>query len=385
MRCRSLLLPIVLAVAARTGVAQKLPTPAGPHPVGTSVSYLTDTTRRDLEFPQGRPVTVQLWYPAQRSNQPVAPYLMERALGDSLLRAQYYGMDSTTISAWRVVRTHSRIGAPAAEGRFPLVTFSVGQGVIRAQYTSLVEDLASNGYIVALVESPLQGFMVRPNGRVITDTAGLFGAPAGHVRGVSSWSRDISFALDRLAQDNRSIDWSKVGATGHSSGGVVAIQSCEDDKRVRACLDMDGGVSGPAQEPMAAFVPRGITKPALFLRSQPLYDDTTLARRGMTRAEWVKRGEGGRIGFDSLQRRSRAPLDVVYVAGTGHFSFSDAPFVMPTAITRFGGRIIAPTRGWEIITAVTRAYFDERLNGTRGALKAVISRYPELADNKLAR
>ena len=46
------------------------------------------------------------------------------------------------------------------------------------------------------------------------------------------------------------------------------------------------------------------------------------------------------------------------VAGTEHFSFSDAPFVMPATITRFGGRII-PRRGWSVITRTLRAYLDQ--------------------------
>ena len=141
---------------------------------------------------------------------------------------------------------------------------------------------------------------------------------------------------------------------------------------------MDGGIGGPNQEPMAEFVRHGVHKPILFLRSQPLYDDTTLARRGMTREQWEKRGEGGRIAFDSLTARSPDSLTIAFVAGTGHFSFSDAPFVMPTAITRFGGRIIAPRRGWEVITAALRAYFSENLDGRHGALASTATRYPEL-------
>jgi hypothetical protein len=235
-----------------------------------------------------------------------------------------------------------------------------------------------------MVESPLQGMMVRPGGRVVQDTAGRFGEPEGHLLGATEWSRDISYALDIVMKGAMSpaIDWTKVGATGHSSGGMVAIETCERDARVVTCVNMDGGVSSPDGKPMAAFVPRGVTKLALFLRSQPLYDDTTLARRGITRAEWEKRGEGGRIGFDSLAARSRAPLWVAFVAGTGHFSFSDAPFVMPTAITRFGGRIIAPGRGFTVITSALRAWFDERLLGKAGAFDAEVARHPELSMTK---
>ncbi len=300
--------------------------------------------------------------------------------------------DSSTIS--RTQRRFARGGwlrrtrapaHPVARGKFPLIAFSVGQGVIRASDTSITEELASHGYIVALVESPLQGEMVLPSGREISDSAGRFGDPASHVRGVASWSRDISWVLDRLARNAppsvtqvaHAIDWRRIGAAGHSSGGLVAAQTCESDHRVRACVNLDGGVGGPNREPMAEFVSHGVTTPILFARSQPLYNDTTLTRRGMTREQWVQRGAGGRMAYDSLAARSRDSLTVAFVAGTGHFSFSDAPFVMSNAITRFGGRIIAPYRGWEIITSTLIAYFDEHLNGARGALAAAAARFPE--------
>jgi len=240
---------------------------------------------------------------------------------------------------------------------------------------------------VALVESPLQGFMVNGSGTVVTDTAGIYGEPAVHREGVADWARDISFAIGRLggrhlpapaARIAAAIDFSRIGALGHSSGGLVAVATCETDARVRACVNMDGGLAAPDGAPLADFVPRGIHHPALFLRSQPLYDDTTLARRGLTREQWVKRGEAGKRAFDGLAARSKGKLWSVQVAGTGHFSFSDAPFVMPSAITRFGGRIIAPERGWQVITAVLRAWFDRELMQRGEGITALTVTMPEL-------
>lgn len=368
-------------------IVAPLPAPTGAFPVGTTTAYLTDKTRTDADFQAGRPVTLQLWYPAASAAGARAPYLMEQGLGSMLRRQQYYGIDSGTVAAWETLQTHSRLDGIPAEGKHPLVAFSVGLGVIRANYTSLGEELASHGYVVMLVESPLQGTMLLPGGREVVDTADRFGTAAGHRQGVSEWSGDISFALTRVQDRETSpittrvaaaIDWTRVGAAGHSSGGVVAIAACERDVRVRACVNLDGGVAAPDQEPLADFVARGVTKPSLFLRSQPLYDDTTFARRGITREEWERRGEGGRLAFDAFTERSPGPLWVASVAGTGHFSFSDAPFVMPTAISRFGGRIIDPVRGWTILTTVLRTFFDRELTGQGEAVSSLAGRFPEL-------
>ena len=363
-----------------------MPKPTGSFAVGTSVAYFTDSARHNPDLPSGRPITVQLWYPSSGSG-PIARYLFETPLPASMLRSDYYGIDSAALRTWATVRTHSHIDAPPASGKHPLVAFSVGLGVARANYTSIAEELASHGFIVALVESPLQGYMVLPNAREVMDTAGRYGDPTGHRQGVADWSKDISFTLDALQAGRvpaamrrtaATIDWSRVGATGHSSGGVVAIATCESDPRVRVCVDMDGGMASPDKQPMADFVPRGVTKPTLLLRSQPLYDDTTFARRKITREQWTKQGEAGKLAMEELAQRSTGPLRMAHVAGTGHFNFSDAPFVMPSAITRFGGRIIRPDRGWTIITTVLRTYFESELAGHGDGLAALASRYPEL-------
>jgi hypothetical protein len=57
------------------------------------------------------------------------------------------------------------------------------------------------------------------------------------------------------------VDWSTMGAMGHSTGGLVAIAACERDPRLRACINRDGGLVSPDREPFAEFVTRGITKP----------------------------------------------------------------------------------------------------------------------------
>jgi dienelactone hydrolase len=375
-----LLAVVALAVAP-------LPAPHGKFTVGTAVAYLNDTTRRDSTLPEGRPITVQLWYPALKGKS-LAPYLYEAALPAALLSSGYYGADSATLREWSRARTHSYVNADPVNGRFPLIAFSVGLGVIRANYTSIAEALASDGYIVALVESPLQGFMALPSGKIVSDTAGITAQPEGHRAGVRQWSRDISYVLDLLqsgaisgvpAKVPREIDWSRIGAAGHSSGGLVAFAACENDRRVRACVDMDGGFASPDRQPLADFVAAGLTKPSLLLRSQPLYDDTTFKRRGITRAQWEKGAEGGRLALNEFINRSPCRPSVASIAGTGHFSFTDAPFVLPDAINRFGGRIIRPARGLEVITGTLRAFFDDQFRGAHAIFAGLPAKYPELS------
>jgi dienelactone hydrolase len=324
-----------------------LPSPDGSMQVGTTVEYLRDAGRLDSDFPSGRPVTVQLWYPSRPGAGAKAAYLVEAGLEKMLEREKYYEVGAATLRAWSGLRTHSIRDAKPAGGKHPLVLFSVGLGVIRANYTSIAEELASRGFIVALVESPFQGAMVLQDGREILDTTDRYGEPEGHRRGVEDWSRDLSFALDVLRSGRLSVagkrvaavvDGSRIGAAGHSSGGLVAVAACERDARVQACVNMDGGVVSPDGQPLAGFVSRGLTKPSLFLRSRPLYSDEDLARRNLTREQWENRAQAGNAALADLASRSGGHLSTASVSGTGHFSFSDAPFLMPGTITRSAAR-----------------------------------------------
>ena len=355
--------------------------------MGTSVAYLNDSTRRSSELADGRPISLQLWYPATARTGRTASYLFEPQLAATLESRGYYGVDSTTVAAWNVLPTHAVLDARITSGRHPLVTLSVGLGVIRANYTSIAEELASHGYVVALVESPQAGVLVRPNGGVVTDTTSRLDTAARHRQAVDDWARDVSFALDHLQSRRppgnlhrigRAIDWRHVGAIGHSSGGLVAVAVCQGDARVRACVDMDGGLVTPAAEPLASFVETGVSKPMLILRSQPLYSDADFARRGITRAQWEQRGDADRQAFSDFVTRSRAPVWRIRLAGTGHFSFSDAPFVMPSAVTRFGGTFVEPIRGLHIVGATLREFLERAPADPTWDGHDLATRYPEL-------
>jgi hypothetical protein len=73
--------------------------------------------------------------------------------------------------------------------------------------------------------------------------------------------------------------------------------------------------------------------------------------------------------WGSLFEKSKGvPVYSVKINGAGHMSYSDAPFVMPDTINRFGGRIINAGRGFEIMTNYIRDFFDKYLEGKRSGL-----------------
>jgi len=392
---RTAFLALAGTLLARNPAAPVLPTPTGPFTVGTTAVFLVDSSRRDPIAHDrfgGRAVPVQLWYPASTgANGARAPYLLEPGLRPAFLSQGYYGIDSALIASWNDVDTHAFLGVGVARGRHALVMLVGGLGVARAHYTAFAVELASHGYIVAVADLPYEGFAVLPGGVTATagdDSANSLDDAAVQRRQAAGWAADLSFVLNRLQHGSLTgvsadvadaIDWSRVGAFGHSSGGLIAVEACNHDPRIRACVNLDGGPLDPHGQPIADFVRAGLARPTLFLLEQPVYSDSDLARRHLTRAQFEARGRGFPEMLDSLARRGPGPLLVARITGTGHMSFSDAPFVMPATITRFGGRIIEARRGFEIIAVTVRTFFDGALaNGDVRSVTALPTRYPEL-------
>ena len=393
------LVAVSCSISAQAGDAVSLPVPTGKFAVGTTAFTIVDASRADSlgKGQKYRSLTVQLWYPVStHAGSARAPYLLERPLAGVLLDAQYYGVDSATLQSWSRLPTHAWLNAAPRPGSYPVLTLSHGLGTARANYTSLAEELASHGFVLAVIDHPHSGLAVRPDGVIVSadDLGDAVNDPAATRLRMADEAGDIAFVLDRMsarklparaAAVSATIDWRRAGALGHSSGGLVAVEACNRNARLRACVDLDGGLVMPGGQAMADFVVAGVTKPTLILRSQPIYSDEDHARRGRTREQWEASGKGGLAALDALARKSSGMLFIGRVAGTGHFSFSDGPFTMPTTITRFGGKIIDPTRGWIVITTTLREYFAAAFADKPAAFPGdLTSRFPELTMTRAA-
>ena len=69
-------------------------------------------------------------------------------------------------------------------------------------------------------------------------------------------TRDLRFVLGKLEslRGVGRIDRDRVGAFGHSNGGATAADLMLADRRIRAGVNMDGGIYGPVLE-------RGLDRP----------------------------------------------------------------------------------------------------------------------------
>jgi predicted dienelactone hydrolase len=398
-------LAAITVSAMLAAAAFELPSPTGRYAVGTTSWRLTDRSRPETFTGSGefRQVEVLAWYPAAtpRRGEP-APYLRE-GLPEVRTFATLFGVPQTAFDELADVRTHAGLdAAPAATaGKFPVLVFSHGYTGIPSAYTALLEELASHGYAVLSIVHPYEATgATLADGRVVTllDNAGkllpqiseVFGEwgredetmaavtraadPAEQMRllrgylaglrrtdvALRRWVDDTRLVLDRLSslspkspagQLAARLDLGRLGAFGHSMGGVTAGQFCLDDRRCRAGLNLDGIPQ------YGTMIDTSMPRPFLMVYS---------ARPGRSGAS------------DVIYQRAAHPYYRVDVAETRHLDFSDMTFWGGTLRQRPVLGAIAPARVHEITGVIVRQYFDQELLGQRSTLLAGTPLFPEV-------
>ncbi|MFI7706625.1 alpha/beta hydrolase family protein [Nonomuraea sp. NPDC049480] len=229
---------IVLSTPAAPATDLALPEPTGPKPVGMTSLHLIDSSRPDPWNPEAdkRELMVTLWYPALKAGGKRAPYLTPQESAAVLKSYPDVAPDALT-----KVRTHAGLDAPVRKGRLPLVVMSPGFSFPRATLTSLAEDFASRGYLVAAVEHTYESVGTTfPDGRTTTCLACVKGQDGAKV--AASRVTDVRFVLDELVKGRwgRSIDRSRIAMVGHSMGGNSAAHAMAADTRIKAGVNLDG-------------------------------------------------------------------------------------------------------------------------------------------------
>jgi dienelactone hydrolase len=374
----ALLLLMLMPAAAQESVV--FPTLAGEYAVGR-LAYDVDAGRLEIftdDPGDSRIIPITVYYPAVLDEGAAAsPYVSEL---ESAAYAQGMGIPNTLFS---LVQPHAVDAAPAAESPddagFPVLLFSPGLATPVKYYTSLVEQVASHGYIVAIVDHPYStGLSVYTSGEFVTIAPAAIDMQNEAQRLVilGEWVADSSAALDWLETANESdpvlagrIDTSRVGAFGHSFGGATSVQLTVDDERVLAAIDMDGTLSGSVTED-------GTPRPILFIEAAGTGDaarvtDEELAAAGMTReqydailAEYV---DSVAAVLETAPAAYRLEL-----ADAQHMTFaSDMGLVRPLLSTFITDEIVGTVDAERAVlatTAYTVAFFDEHVRGKESVL-----------------
>jgi len=158
---------------------------------------------------------------------------------------------------------------PIADGtaRFPLLIYFPGWPGTRIENYGLINELASQGFIVAGVLYPAESDEPMDYS---SEAAYRRTQQVGTARVHSRASDAIALidCLARLAGDRAAplavrIDLSRIGIVGFSLGGAVAAEASTLDPRIRAVVNIDGRHWGRALE-------RGVSQPYLFIGEELL-------------------------------------------------------------------------------------------------------------------
>ncbi|AJT66015.3 hypothetical protein T261_4361 [Streptomyces lydicus] len=236
-----------------TSATLQLPRPGGDHQIGMTTLHLEDRDRADPWVPsEQRELMVSLWYPAEKPSGTSSTY-MTAAESKTYLEASGIPVPPDVLST---VGTHSTLGAKPLKthAKRPLVLLSPGFGMPRATLTGLAEELASRGYIVAVIGHNYEANGITfPDGRT-TDCL-ICGNP-DHAKVGAVRAADVSFVLDELTgkspawQYGGLIDTDRIAMVGHSAGGYSTIPALLSDARIKAAVNMDGNFRYPNDKPV---------------------------------------------------------------------------------------------------------------------------------------
>jgi predicted dienelactone hydrolase len=346
---------------------------------------------------------VHAWYPASAPGLTRAPYLRDEPAMEELRRLNPGLAGRLLVDG---VTAHATVGAPVASvaGGLPVLLFSHGYLALPSDYTALMEDLASHGYAIFSITHPYEtaatsigggnvalGFGARGlndvTGAVIkewhdedsvsaavTSAADRPGAERTmreflsripkSTEAVDRWAEDMRVTIDRVSalgargSGDRfagKLDLGKVGAFGHSMGGVTSAAYCARDARCRAAINLDGS---------------------------PQYGDL-IDRPGKSPFLMVYATRPGRVGVsDLIYGRSDSAWRAL-INGSLHLNFGD--FQYRQGAQRLNDALggISVERSTAIVHQLVREWFDRWLNGKNSQLFEDPSVFEELKVSRI--
>lgn len=242
-----------------------LPKPAGEFNIGFTNLDLVDITRKEVysEDPlhKHRELVIDAWYPVNKNTSGVRVDFFGPL--STFVKNDISRLENQPISLFAhfdALKSHALFNMPLSDkyASYPVIIFSPGFGSPARLYTSLCEELASQGYIVFALNYPyITSPVIFHDGRVIAPTK-KFEQFKGDkekkdqatLEEMETWIKDMRFLVDQLAVINKNdkfsgkLNLNKIGVCGHSLGGAAAINMSRNDDRIKACCNLDGRLRG---------------------------------------------------------------------------------------------------------------------------------------------
>jgi predicted dienelactone hydrolase len=318
---------------------------------------------------------VEVWYPATQASivgKPIATYDVSAWLPPALRKLIPAGFTGGTYPSGGVR------DVAVAPGRYPLVVFSHGYAGFRDQSTFLTAFLASWGFVVAAPD------------HYSRDLTQVLGGPTGATAKTTDVD-DLEATIALMAHQNTTagspfhghVDTKKVGAVGHSAGGVAVEALAAADPKVATFIGLAGatvGLPGNATHGADSVVPH---QPGLLMSGTA---DTVVPTAGMITA----------------YGKMHAPKRLILVKGAGHLVFADicqigagqggllaianalkVPIpasLKPLATDGCDSPDLPPTQGWPVTRQATIAQLRHvfGFDSSTAGLTGLVAAYPNV-------
>lgn len=385
------LLPMALPVFS-------LPEPSGSFSAGTEMIHVK-TGKEEIitEDPSDqRELMLKIWYP---SNEDVSSLKGEKYIEDASRAgfATKYGLPGGALNYLDRVKTFAYPGIPSAEGSFPVLIFSHGYGSKATGYYALLNEIASQGYVIINMNHTYESLGVTfPDGRneyfdyefqgEIADGGMAVVQPLidafkngmsykerhpivrksvkGYFEGSvqDRWAADMIYTMNLLDNWNAQgplkgkLDLNRIGVFGHSVGGGSAGNLAMKDGRIKAAVNLDGIQWG-------SMIDSTYHIPYLYVS-----------------ADWPAEHED--INSHVYINKSHDYFYETKLLKSGHPNFMDIPFMIPVKSLAGTGEI-DPYLGNEIVTRLVTSFFDRHLKGIEEADPQKIADQYELLEMKV--
>ncbi len=262
-------------------------------------------------------------------------------------------------------------------GRYPLIVFSPGGLSEKLSNESLMNELASHGYVVISIDHTFQSlYTTDADGHTTFVDLGYMkevNAEDAHSNKQQSYAlyqkwmtlrmADIGFVIDRtLAEANNGhadavyklVDPSNIGVMGHSLGGSAALGMGRARRDVKAVMALESPFMYDIKGVEAGkFTFNQDAYPVPVLN---VYSGGSWSHLG----EWAQYAENYRLVSDP-----GATAFNVYIRGTGHLDLTDLAISSPILTRLLNGQASATDTRYtlKVINKVSLEFFDTYLKG----------------------
>ena len=331
------------------------PAPTGSYRIGkvSGFLYAPEYPELALNDTDQRAIMYEIWYPADNvMDKDLAPYANDSTcLYESLRKNDltYNGYPEVMAISFDGFTSHAYMNARVSQkmDQFPVLLFSSGDGGTLGQNSSLMEDLASHGFIVVSVGHPYSNFTNLPeeitfspqkmreywknyrekrqvvtedlysilpeaaveisDAQIRTTLERMIPIRDGYDYKIDHWEEDTIEVLRELKMLNASstnlfygkMDLNNLGVLGQSLGAMLSAQLCEKIPEVKSCFMVD-------PLPTMDYFLSGQTKPSMILVT-----DNKLPV------------------FEYILNISAGPSYLVYIPGTHHYYFTEPAMLSP--------------------------------------------------------